>query len=314
MSRSIIKTIHINASKNEVFDSLITPNAIKKWWGAESVILIPKVGGPYTISWGKNIDRPSYVTYSVISTYEDNEKLVLEYRDYISLSGNLPFEANFIVSFNLKQVGKATKLEVRQDGFPNEQIANEYFNGCSNGWDQVLLNIKMLLESPYSKYRDEGAKGALLDEYEKAVNELISIIEPVTKFQLITIVDHETSDEDCRSIQTILTHVVNAGHGYTFYIAHHLNEQFERKSIEEFDAIADYQNSLKAMFNEFLALFNRHSFIPFEEHDSTDKFKVGWGQLYDIEQLVEHAIVHILRHRRQIERFLLKLNTNKPNQ
>jgi hypothetical protein len=28
----------------------------------------------------------------------------------------------------------------------------------------------------------------------------------------------------------------------------------------------------------------------------------GWGVPYDLEQLLEHAIVHILRHRRQIEK------------
>jgi hypothetical protein len=27
-----------------------------------------------------------------------------------------------------------------------------------------------------------------------------------------------------------------------------------------------------------------------------------WGVTYDLEQLLEHAVVHILRHRRQIER------------
>jgi hypothetical protein len=31
-----------------------------------------------------------------------------------------------------------------------------------------------------------------------------------------------------------------------------------------------------------------------------------WGVQYDMEQMLEHAIVHILRHRRQIERFLEK--------
>ena len=30
----------------------------------------------------------------------------------------------------------------------------------------------------------------------------------------------------------------------------------------------------------------------------------SWGVRYDLEQLLEHAIVHILRHRRQIERLL----------
>lgn len=29
-----------------------------------------------------------------------------------------------------------------------------------------------------------------------------------------------------------------------------------------------------------------------------------WGVTYDLEQLLEHAIVHVLRHRRQIEKFI----------
>ncbi len=30
---------------------------------------------------------------------------------------------------------------------------------------------------------------------------------------------------------------------------------------------------------------------------------VHWGPTYDVEQLLEHAIVHILRHRRQIDKW-----------
>jgi uncharacterized damage-inducible protein DinB len=29
-----------------------------------------------------------------------------------------------------------------------------------------------------------------------------------------------------------------------------------------------------------------------------------WGVTYDLEQLLEHAVVHVLRHRRQIEKFV----------
>jgi uncharacterized damage-inducible protein DinB len=29
-----------------------------------------------------------------------------------------------------------------------------------------------------------------------------------------------------------------------------------------------------------------------------------WGVVYDLEQMLEHAIVHVLRHRRQIEKFI----------
>ena len=34
------------------------------------------------------------------------------------------------------------------------------------------------------------------------------------------------------------------------------------------------------------------------------QFQVRWGPIYNLEQLLEHAIVHLLRHRRQVGRFL----------
>lgn len=36
-----------------------------------------------------------------------------------------------------------------------------------------------------------------------------------------------------------------------------------------------------------------------------------WGVAYNIEQLLEHATVHVLRHRRQFDKFLLKFDTPK---
>jgi len=35
-----------------------------------------------------------------------------------------------------------------------------------------------------------------------------------------------------------------------------------------------------------------------------------WGVTYDAEQLLEHAIVHVLRHRRQVEKLIASANLN----
>jgi len=53
------------------------------------------------------------------------------------------------------------------------------------------------------KFRSNGAIGALLDEYEKAIGELKKIINPLSDDELTQIVEAETQDEDCRYIQTI---------------------------------------------------------------------------------------------------------------
>jgi len=156
-------------------------------------------------------------------------------------------------------------------------------------------------------YRDNGAVGALLDEYEKALEELIELIARISEKELTYIVDAETKDPNCHSIQSILSHVVNAGHWYVFEIRQSRGDESPLYQMESSDSIAVYQKALRAMFEANVQLFNDHPNIPLESFKPTEKIRVRWGQHYDVEQLVEHAIVHILRHRRQIERFLIKI-------
>ena len=159
------------------------------------------------------------------------------------------------------------------------------------------------------KYRNNGAVGAVLDEYEKALIELQSVITDLTNEDLVTIVDSETKDADCRSIQTILTHVIRAGYCYVIEIRNSLGEQIDFVERKTFDTAEQYKVALSKMFKYNEALFQEYPDINLEEKDPKKKILVKWGQYYDVEQLFEHAIVHILRHRRQIERFLIKLKS-----
>lgn len=156
------------------------------------------------------------------------------------------------------------------------------------------------------KYRDQGAVGALLDEYEKAVLELKDLIKNLSHEALTKIVDHETNDHDCRSIQTILTHVISAGYGYIIYCRNDQGEKLDKKNKELLDNIDSYLNGLDQMFTYNVQFFKDYPHVKLEEYDCKLKMKTSWGQIYDVEGIMEHAIVHILRHRRQIERFILK--------
>jgi len=156
-------------------------------------------------------------------------------------------------------------------------------------------------------YRDNGAIGALLDEYEKAYLELDQLIAPITEAQLLEIVDPITKDKDCRSIQTILTHVVSSGYTYVVEIRKSLGESADYYSPGLLSSISEYRKALNLMFQYNVSLFADHPNIKLENYKAEDKMIMRWGQQYDVDQLMEHAIVHILRHRRQIERFLLKM-------
>ncbi len=147
-----------------------------------------------------------------------------------------------------------------------------------------------------------GAKGALLDEYEKALSELKQVISDVSPMELTLLADKTTSDPNCISIQSVLTHVVYAGYTYANYIRKLKNAPFKLWDKASRAAIAGYDNDLDQMFFYTIETFG---FFTEEEtmQPTSNKILSHWGQTYDIEQMWEHAIVHVLRHRRQIEKF-----------
>jgi uncharacterized damage-inducible protein DinB len=149
-----------------------------------------------------------------------------------------------------------------------------------------------------------GTIKALLDEYKKAINELIAVIKPLSSNEILIIKDNETTNENCRSVQTILTHVVYAGYGYTNFIANHYADKKERRPRQFFENAEDYIRELNGMFDDCQNFFVEHPGIELEEYDASKKILTHWGQVYDIDQMMEHAIVHVLKHRRQIQRFV----------
>lgn len=94
-----------------------------------------------------------------------------------------------------------------------------------------------------------GTIRALLGEYKKAINELIAIIKPLNSKELLVIKDDKTPNENCRSVQTILTHVVYAGYGYTNFIENSLGIKKERRPKKFFENADDYIAELNGMFD-----------------------------------------------------------------
>ncbi len=151
----------------------------------------------------------------------------------------------------------------------------------------------------------KGAVGALMDEYEKASAELKTILNKISADDFVKIVDPDTKDEDCRSVQTIMTHVVRAGYGYSNYLRKEFGldanaPAYEISNADE--AILHFERMV-----EYTVQTLEGRWEMSDEEITNIKIITKWGATLDMETLLEHAIVHILRHRRQIERFLIKL-------
>lgn len=155
-----------------------------------------------------------------------------------------------------------------------------------------------------------GAIGALMDEYERAASELARLVERIPDDDFTRLVDSQTRDEDCRSVQTIMSHVVGAGYGYADYLRAQFSVEStrpphrllsRRESLEQLEAALKYTAETLDGRWEMSA-----------EEISAIVIKTRWGPVYDAEGMLEHAIVHVLRHRRQIERFISqgRINTH----
>lgn len=157
----------------------------------------------------------------------------------------------------------------------------------------------------------QGAIGALLDEYERSITDLQNVIKDISDSELIQIVDSKTTDSSCKSIQTVLSHVVCSAYAYAIYILKFKKEEvLFRDEIFHF-TISDYYNHLNDSFLFTVDTFQDIKDNQLEESDNDKKLSTSWGQIYDIEQIMEHAIVHVLRHRRQIERFKIILRNQE---
>ncbi len=155
------------------------------------------------------------------------------------------------------------------------------------------------------KFR-EGPIGALMDEYERATNEYKQVIISLSAERYRQILDAATEDADCRSAEAITNHVIRAGYGYANYIRKQFNQPLQtRKDVYDVPDPATAGVELEKMLAYTIETLGNLPDLSMEDV-LQNIIKTAWQQQYDFEQLVEHGIVHLMRHRRQIQKLLAK--------
>jgi uncharacterized protein YndB with AHSA1/START domain len=137
--------IELPVGPNRVFELLITPSAIREWWGADRAIVIAAEGGTWTAAWGREEDNPEYVTASAIKVFDPPRRLLLNDSRYYARSGQPPFESEMTTEFVIEESPNGATLRVIQDGFPVDTVADEFYAACEIGWKNTFSNIKQYL-------------------------------------------------------------------------------------------------------------------------------------------------------------------------
>lgn len=144
-----------------------------------------------------------------------------------------------------------------------------------------------------------GAIGAMTDEYEKALNELKIVLKSITDENFLK--EDISKEEDFKSIRNITLHIIRSGYIYSDYVRKKFGDEIISKKTEV-NSLENCLSELEKMFLYHVKTFENKWQMSDEDLSKT-YIKTSW-KTYDLEGIVEHAIVHILRHRLQIEKLL----------
>ncbi len=147
-------------------------------------------------------------------------------------------------------------------------------------------------------YQYRGAR-ALVLLHEK---HLLSFLETWKQAKRAGVVLPETEDPDYESMETLLTHVLGAARGYMVWICEQLGlpdpEIQPAPTANEVTASAEtYVKHLSERWRVPLAE------IP-EELFHEPSYKSRWGVEYCVDAMLEHAVMHPIRHEFQLKEAL----------
>lgn len=152
-----------------------------------------------------------------------------------------------------------------------------------------------------------GALGALMDLYEQEAEILLETINnklPAEEWEIIK--DPATEDEDCRSYQSICQHIVSAAKYYIELLTKGENPDYKMQRIDvKLANKSTFEPEFKATLVQQAKYFENRWDMSDEQIEAV-KIKTGWGSILDLEGVMEHAILHIMRHHRQILMFIEK--------
>jgi len=144
---------------------------------------------------------------------------------------------------------------------------------------------------------------SMLDEYARAIVDLERVVAPMTDAQYTA--STPLSNDTFPTLKVMMEHVIGASHSYTNYIEDALEgvDRGRRQPAFDFATPATAMTSLWSSFDHMIDVLDAASDFN-EDQIFKLSFTARWGEHFNLEQILEHAICHILRHRRQVEHWL----------
>lgn len=116
-------------------------------------------------------------------------------------------------------------------------------------------------------------------------------------------------DENYKSPETLAGHVLTAARSYLTRIGEWMGRPVTDGNVSQdpHEIVAHLSENA----DNVLAAYRRHLGEVSDQELEPQVHRTRWGELYSVEMLLEHAVVHPMRHRIQLERILEGSHTAK---
>jgi len=159
------------------------------------------------------------------------------------------------------------------------------------------MNLDLLEEYNYN-----GARSLVL-LHEKY---LLSFLDIWKESKSLNIILPKTADLDYKSLDTLLHHLLRAARGYMVWICKNL--ELPCPGIK----LAPESNIVEIEADEYITYLLGKWRTPLvdvpEERFHSPTFKSNWGVDYCIDAMLEHAVMHPIRHEFQLRNMIENLN------
>ncbi len=132
--------------------------------------------------------------------------------------------------------------------------------------------------------------------------ELRRFLDVWERFRMSGVALPASDDPAYQSPDHLKGHVLRAARNYLTWIG-----ECVKRPATDVDPDADLLSVAakdRAFMESVLAAWRRHLAALVDRELSPEVFTSRWGEPYSIEQMLEHAVVHPMRHRIQLERLM----------
>lgn len=132
-------SVTINATRAEVWNALVNPEAIKQYMFGTNVVTDWREGSP--IIWKGEWQGKSYEDKGVVLQFKPGR--TIQYSHFSPLSGLPDKQENYhTVTIELSDEGNQTRVSLAQDNNPTEQARDH----SEKIWEMMLTALKKFLE------------------------------------------------------------------------------------------------------------------------------------------------------------------------